>query len=158
MEELVEHGKIGAWGVSNFDVDDMEELWRIPDGQHCQVNQVLYHPASRGIEFNLLPWMRSHDVALMAYRPLAQAGSLRRGLFSSPELTAVAQRHEATVPQVILAWDVRDGHTVAIPKSCTPEHARENAAAANIQLDTEDLALIDKAWPAPSRKVPLDIQ
>lgn len=158
MEELVERGKIGAWGVSNFDVDDMEELWRIPDGRHCQVNEVLYHPASRGVEFDLLPWMRSHDVALMAYCPLAQAGSLRRGLFSSPELAEVARRYEATVPQVMLAWDVRDGHTVAIPKSSTPEHTRENAAAANIQLDTDDLALIDSAWPTPSRKAPLDVQ
>ena len=158
MEELVEEGKIGAWGVSNFDTDDMEELWRIPEGRHCQVNQVLYHPGSRGIEFDLLPWMRAHDVTLMAYCPLAQAGSLRRGLFASPELAEVARRHDATVPQVILAWDVRDGHTIAIPKASTPEHARENAEAAHIELDADDLALISRAWPAPSHKVPLDVQ
>ena len=158
MEQLVEEGKIGAWGVSNFDTDDMEELWRIPEGRHCQVNQVLYHPGSRGIEFDLLPWMRTHDVALMAYCPLAQAGTLRRGLFASPELAEVARRHNATVAQVILAWDVRDGHTIAIPKASTPEHARENAAAANIELDADDLALISRAWPAPGHKVPLDVQ
>ena len=136
----------------------MEELWRIPEGRHCQVNQVLYHPGSRGIEFDLLPWMRTHDVALMAYCPLAQAGTLRRGLFASPELAEVARRHNATVAQVILAWDVRDGHTIAIPKASTPEHARENAAAANIELDADDLALISRAWPAPGHKVPLDVQ
>ena len=158
MEQLVEEGKIGAWGVSNFDTDDMEELWRIPEGRRCQVNQVLYHPGSRGIEYDLLPWMHAHDVALMAYCPLAQAGTLRRGLFESPELAEVARRHNASVAQVTLAWDIRDGHTIAIPKSSTPEHARENAAAANIELDADDLALISRAWPAPGHKVPLDVQ
>lgn len=158
LEALVEQGKIGAWGVSNFDVDDMEELWRIPAGRNCQVNEVLYHPASRGIEYSLLPWMRDHDVALMAYCPLAQAGTLRRGLFSSPELAEVARRHGATIPQVILAWDIRDGHSIAIPKSSTPAHATENATAAHIELDSDDLALIGRAWPAPGHKVALDVQ
>ena len=158
MEELVEEGKIDAWGVSNFDVDDMEELWRIPEGRHCQVNQVLYHPASRGIEYDLLPWMRDHGVALMAYCPLAQAGTLRRGLFTSPELAEVARRHNATVPQVILAWDVRGGDTIAIPKSSSRAHALENAGADAIELTDDDLELISRAWPAPSHKVPLDVQ
>ena len=158
LEELRAEGLIRAWGVSNFDIDDMEELWEIPEGRNCQVNQVLYHTGSRGIEYSLLPWMRKNQVALMAYCPLAQAGTLRRGLFSSPELAEVARRHGATVPQVILAWDIRDGHTIAIPKSSTPEHATENAAAARIELDDDDLALISRAWSAPSHKVPLDVQ
>ena len=158
LESLVEEGKIGAWGVSNFDTDDMEELWRIPAGRNCQVNQVLYHPASRGIEYDLLPWMRAHDVALMAYCPLAQGGDLRRGLMTSPELVEVARRHNCTVAQVILAWDIRDGHTIAIPKASTPEHTLENAGAAQIELDADDIALIARAWPAPNHKVPLDIQ
>lgn len=158
LEEAVAEGKIGGWGVSNFDTDDMEELWRIPEGRHCLVNQVLYHPASRGTEYDLLPWMREHGVALMAYCPLAQAGSLRRGLFSSPELAQVAAKHNATVPQIILAWDIRDGNTIAIPKSSTPEHTLENAGADAIELDDEDLALISRAWPAPNHKMPLDIQ
>lgn len=119
---------------------------------------MLYHPGSRGIEYDLPPWMREHDVALMAYCPLAQAGTLRRGLFSSPELAEVARRHGASVPQVILAWDIRDGRTIAIPKSSTPEHAAENAAAARIELDDDDLAFISRAWSAPSHKVPLDVQ
>lgn len=158
LEQAKEEGKIGAWGVSNFDIDEMEELWRIPEGRNCQVNQVLYHPASRGIEYSLLPWMREHNVALMAYCPLAQAGSLRRGLFNSPELAEVAKKHNATIPQVILAWDIRDGNTIAIPKSSTPDHTLENAGADGIELDDEDLALISHAWPAPNHKMPLDIQ
>ena len=158
MEELVEEGKIGAWGVSNFDTDDMEELWRIPEGRHCQVNQVLYNPSSRGTEYDLLPWMRSHGVALMAYCPLAQAGTLRRGLFSSPELAEVARRHNASVAQVMLAWDIRDGNTIAIPRTGRAAHARENAAADAIELTDDDLSLISHAWPAPGHKVPLDME
>ena len=158
MEELVAEGKIRAWGVSNFDTDDMEDLWRVPGGQNCQVNQVLYHPGSRGIEYDLLPWMRERGVALMAYCPLAQAGTLRGRLFRSPEIAEVARRHGATVPQVILAWDIRGGDTIAIPRSSRPEHARENAAADRIELTDEDLALISRAFPAPSYKMPLDME
>lgn len=158
MEALVEAGKIHAWGVSNFDIDDMEELWRIPEGRKCQVNQVLYHPGSRGIEYDLLPWMMDNDVALMAYCPLAQAGTLRRGLMDSSVLRDIARKHNATVAQVILAWDIRNGATIAIPKSSTPDHTAENAGAMCIALDDDDLRLIDRAWPAPRHKVPLDIQ
>ena len=158
MEELIAEGKIRAWGVSNFDTDDMEDLWRVPGGQNCQVNQVLYHPGSRGIEFDLLPWMRDHGVALMAYCPLAQAGTLRGRLFRSPELAEVARRHNVTVPQVILAWDIRGGDTIAIPRSSRPEHTLENAAADAIELTEDDLALISRAFPAPSYKMPLDME
>lgn len=158
MEELVEEGKIGAWGVSNFDTDDMEELWRIPEGRHCQVNQVLYNPSSRGVEYDLLPWMRDHGVALMAYCPLAQAGTLRRGLLGCPQIEEVACRHNATPWQVILAWDIRDGNTIAIPRTGRPEHALENAAADKIELTNDDLALISEAWPAPGHKMPLDME
>lgn len=158
MEELVEEGKIDAWGVSNFDTDDMEELWRIPEGRHCQVNQVLYNPSSRGIEYDLLPWMRDKGVALMAYCPLAQAGTLRRGLFDSPQIAEVARRHNATVPQVILAWDIRGGDTIAIPRTGRKAHALENARADAIELTDDDLALISQAWPKPGHKVPLDME
>lgn len=158
MEELVAEGKIRAWGVSNFDTDEMEELWRVPGGSNCQVNQVLYHPASRGIEYDLLPWMRDHGVALMAYCPLAQAGTLRGRLFESPELAEVARRHDATVAQVALAWDIRGGDTIAIPRSSRSEHTIENAGADRIELTDEDLALISRAFPAPSHKMPLDME
>ena len=158
MERLVRDGKIRAWGVSNFDTDDMEELWRIPEGRHCLVNQVLYNPSSRGIEYDLLGWMNGHDVKLMAYCPIAQAGTLRRGLFDSPQLIEVARHHHATVPQVILAWDIRNGNTIAIPRTGKSAHTLENAQADAITLSDEDLALIDQAWPAPNHKVPLDME
>ena len=158
MEELKQQGKIRSWGVSNFDIDDMEELWRVPGGKNCLVNQVLYHMGSRGIEFSLLPWMREHNVALMAYCPLAQAGSLRRGLLTNPTVKKIAQKHGATVEQVLLAWCVRDGNTIAIPRSGRPEHVLDNAGTKNVVLDEADLEEIDQAYWPPRRKEYLDMQ
>ncbi len=158
MEQLVDEGKIGAWGVSNFDTDDMEELWAIPEGRRCQVNQVLYNPSSRGTEYDLLPWMSEHGVALMAYCPLAQAGTLRRGLMDCPQIHEVARRHDATVEQVILAWDIRDGNTIAIPRTGRSDHALANASADKIELSDDDIAVIAQAWPKPNHKMPLDIE
>lgn len=157
MEKLIKEGKIRRWGVSNFDTDDMEELWSVPGGKNCAVNQVLYHVASRGIEYDLLPWMRAHKVPLMAYCPLAQAGDLRRGLFENQVLRQIADRHKAEVSQVLLAFAVRDGNTIAIPRTGRKEHALENAAAAEVVLTEEELAVIDREFPAPARKVHLDI-
>ena len=158
LEQLKEMGKIKNWGVSNFDIDDMEELWRISQGRNCQVNQVLYHMGSRGIEYSLLPWMREHQVALMAYCPLAQGGSLRRGLLNNSAVLAIAEKHHATPIQVLLAWCVRDGHTIAIPRTGHPDHTLENAGANALTLDEEDLARIDRQYAPPTNKLYLDIQ
>lgn len=158
FEELVKEGLIKAWGVSNFDTDDMQELFKIKEGKNCVVNQVLYHTASRGIEFDLLPWMNENDVALMSYCPLAQAGSLKRGLFSSRILNEIAKKHNCDISQVILAWNIRNGNTIAIPRTGNKEHTLLNAGAADIVLDEKDLALIDKEFLPPRKKMPLDIQ
>lgn len=158
LEALKKEGLIRAWGVSNFDIDDMEELWKIPGGENCLVNQVLYHTASRGIEFSLLPWMREHGVTLMSYCPLAQGGSLRTGLMSNPALQEIASKHSATVSQILLAWNIRDGHTVAIPRSSKAEHTLSNAGADKITLEPHELELIDREFPAPNHKVYLDTE
>ena len=158
LEQLKEMGKIKNWGVSNFDIDDMEELWRISQGRNCQVNQVLYHMGSRGIEYSLLPWMREHQVALMAYCPLAQGGSLRRGLLNNSAVLAIAEKHHATPIQVLLAWCIRDGNTIAIPRTGHPDHTLENAGANALTLDEEDLARIDRQYAPPTHKMYLDIQ
>ena len=158
LEELKAKGKIRAWGVSNFDTSDMDELFALPSGKNCAVNQVLYHLGSRGIEFDLLPWMRRYGVALMAYCPLAQAGTLRRGLFENEIVAAVAQKHGCDVTQVLLAWCIRDGSTIAIPRSSKKEHTLLNAGADTVQLDAEDLADLDKAFPPPTHKMPLDVE
>jgi len=158
MEQLKKEGKIRRWGVSNFDTADMEELWSVPNGRNCAVNQVLYHVASRGIEFDLLPWMREHKVPLMAYCPLAQGGDLRRGLYQNPVLNQIAGNHQATVSQVLLAFAVRDGNTIAIPRTGKKAHTLENAAADGLVLTEEELAMINREFPAPTRKVWLDMQ
>lgn len=157
MEQLKKEGKIRRWGVSNFDTADMEELWSVPGGDRCAVNQVLYHVASRGIEYDLLPWMREHHVPLMAYCPLAQGGELRRGLYENQILKKIAARHQASVPQVLLAFVLRGGDVIAIPRTGKAVHALDNAAAEGLVLTEEELLLIDREFPAPARKVYLDI-
>lgn len=158
LDKLKEEGLIRDWGVSNFDIDDMEELAGLDTKRHCQVNQVLYHTGSRGIEFSLLPWMRKHEVALMSYCPLAQGGTLKRHLMENPTLKKLAEKYDATVAQIMLAWNIRNGHTIAIPRSSRKEHTLENAAADQIELTKEDLAAIDRAFPKPTKKEWLDMQ
>ncbi len=157
MQRLMEAGKIRRWGVSNLDVKDMNELLRVEGAEQCAVNQVLYHLGSRGIEYDLLPWQQEHRIPVMAYSPLAQAGSLRRELIQHPVVQQIADEHEAQPFQIMLSWCIRSGSVIAIPKASSVEHARSNAAAASIQLDEQQLQQLDAAFPAPTRKVSLDM-
>lgn len=152
FEALKRQGKIGAWGVSNFDVEDMDELFSVPGGRNCATNQVLYNLARRGIEAGLLGWSRKHAMPIMAYSPLEQAR-----IPAKPELAAVASRHGATPAQIMLAFAMRDANTIAIPKSTRTAHLRENIAALDIVLDAADMAALDKAFPPPKRRAPLDM-
>jgi len=158
MEGARVAGKIRAWGVSNLDTADMEELWRIDGGRNCAANQVLYHMGSRGIDYSLLPWMRAHHVALMAYCPLAQVGRLGCDLLGSSVLGTLAAKYGATPAQIALAWAIRDGNTIAIPRTGRREHAISNACADALDLTAEDCAAIDRAFPPPTRKEPLHIE
>jgi diketogulonate reductase-like aldo/keto reductase len=151
FERLRESGKIRHWGVSNFDLEEMAKVAALPSGANCATNQVLYHPAARGIEFALLPWCRARHMPIMAYSPLGQAGALLR----SPALAAVARRHGATPAQIALAWSLRDGNTISIPKTSSTAHLDENVAAAAIKLTAEDLGEIDATHKPPTRKQPL---
>lgn len=157
MEELAREGKIRGWGVSNFDTEDMEELFALPEGKNCLVNQVLYHLGSRGIEYSLKPWMDAHGVALMAYCPLAQAGQLKKELMHDPVLNRIAARHQVTVPQLLLAFVLRQENTIAIPRSGKSAHVQANAEALQIRLSEQELSELDQAFPAPDYKTGLDI-
>jgi len=148
FEALLEAGHIRAWGVSNFDVDDMAEL---PPG--CSANQVLYNVGTRGIEFDLLPWSREHGMPVMAYSPVGQGGALLR----SKALVDIARRHDATPAQVAIAWTLAQPGVVSIPKASDSAHVRENAAAARLRLTEQDLGEIDAAFPPPRRKRPLEM-
>lgn len=157
MEELKAQGKIRAWGVSNLDTADMEELFRVPGGTACATDQVLYHLGSRGIEHDLLPLLRRHEMPVMAYCPLAQAGRLRRGLMAAPAVQQAARNHGATPAQILLAFLLDQPGVIPIPRSGNAAHTRQNAAAARIRLTEEERQALDRAFPAPAYKTPLDI-
>ncbi|KAB0551364.1 aldo/keto reductase [Pseudomonas argentinensis] len=144
FERLREQGKIGRWGVSNFDLDDLQELGE----PACATNQVLYNPEERGVEFDLLPWQQCQNMPLMAYCPLGQGGAL----LADAALRQVAQQHGVSTAQVALAWALRQPNVLVIPKASDPRHLAENAAAAELQLSADDLQAIDSAYPAPTRK------
>ena len=148
FERLRAQGKVRAWGVSNFDVDDLQEL---PGA--CAANQVLYNLDSRGIEFDLLPWCQARAMPVMAYSPVGQGGALLR----HPALRQVAAWYDATPAQVALAWALRQPGLIAIPKALRPRHVRTNAAAANLRLSEDDLRQIDAVLPPPNEKQPLVI-
>lgn len=149
FERLREQGKILRWGVSNFDVDDIEEL----NEPACATNQVLYNPEARGIEFDLLPWQTDHKMPLMAYCPIGQGGALLR----DATLQRIADRHGATTAQIALAWASQHPGVIAIPKAVNLDHLRQNAGADAVRLDEEDLAQIDAAYPPPTRKQALEM-
>ncbi|EMN3919677.1 aldo/keto reductase [Citrobacter farmeri] len=157
METLIAQGKIRRWGVSNLDVDDMQALWQVPGGRQCATNQVLYHLASRGIEYDLLPWCQQHQLPVMAYSPLAQAGRLRSGLLNHPVVNEIAHAHSASAAQILLAWVISHQGVMAIPKAASVEHVQQNAAALSITLSAQELAALDKAYPAPKEKTALDM-
>ena len=153
FEKLRQAGKIRYWGVSNFDTGEMGRLWKVPAGGACAANQVLYHPDSRGIEFDLLPWCSQYRMPIMAYSPVGQGGRLLR----SPALAAVARRHNATPAQIAIAWSMRSGFAISIPKATNPAHVRENAVAGAITLTAEDFSEIDAGHPPPRKKQGLDV-
>jgi diketogulonate reductase-like aldo/keto reductase len=152
FETLKKAGKIRSWGVSNFAVDDMRELAGLANGKACVSNQVLYHLASRGIEWELLPYCRSADVMVMAYSPLGQGPLLRK-----PALRALAVKHGVEAAAIALAFLLRQPNVVTIPKAANPAHVRANLKAIDVKLDAEDLTALDAAFPPPKGHSPLQM-
>jgi len=152
FEALKQAGKIRNWGVSNFDVDDLQELAAVAHGGACASNQVLYHLASRGIEWELLDYCRSAEVMVMAYSPLGQGPLLQQ-----PPLQAMARKHGVEAAAIALAWVLRQANVVTIPKAAKPEHVRANLKALDVALDAEDLAALDAAFKPPKRRARLQM-
>jgi diketogulonate reductase-like aldo/keto reductase len=144
FERLRADGKIARWGVSNFDLDAMRKLDALPEGRHCATNQVLYHLGERGIEWDLLPWMRERRMPVMAYCPLGEGALLR-----NRQLAAIAKESDATPAQLALAWLLLTPDVIAIPESADAAHVRENRAAADIALRVATLRALDAAFPPP---------
>ena len=149
---LMEAGKILDWGVSNFDIGEMEELWETPGGEGVVTNQVPYNLTRRGIDYDLIPWCRERGIPIMAYSPIEQGRMLGHAA-----LREVAARHKATPAQVALAWLTRQDGVIAIPKASTIAHLDENLGALELRLTGADLAALDRAFPPPTRPKPLDI-
>jgi diketogulonate reductase-like aldo/keto reductase len=148
FKKLRTAGKIKRWGVSNFDVDDMEELWSIENGANCAANQVLYNLENREIESGLLQWSEKNEIPIMAYSPVGHG----RGLLEDATLKKIAKRHDATTSQIALAWGLREPRVIAIPKASREKHVRENARSIEIKLTKEDFAELDREFPPPRSK------
>lgn len=152
LEEMRALGKIKAWGVSNYDTMDMKRLLALPGGEHCQSNQVHYNVEHRGTDFDLMPFMREKKISVMAYSPIVQGHLDRLSDDATMVFNKIAKNHKATLSQILIAWTIRDGNTVSIPKSSNPERMRQNIEAGHIQLTVEELTLIDQLFPEPTSK------
>ena len=153
FEKLRSAGKIKRWGVSNFAVDDMQELFSIDDSRNCAANQVLYNLENREIEFDLLPFLSEHStvnkqLVLMAYSPVGHG----RGLLENATLKKIAKRHDATAAQIALAWVLRQPDVITVPKASNEKHVRDNARSVDLKLTKEDLADLDQEFPPPKSK------
>ncbi len=153
FEQLQRRGWIRLWGVSNFDMADLRELFAVPGGKACASNQVYYSLSQRGVEYDLMPWQRVQQMPLMAYSPFDQGE-----LVDHPALRPVAERHRATPAQVALAWLLQQPGAMAIPKAGNPVHLRHNWAAQDLRLTAADLAELDRAFPPPRTRQPLAVR
>ncbi|WP_163882110.1 aldo/keto reductase [Rhizobium laguerreae] len=152
FEMLKASGKIGAWGVSNFDTDDMEELLGVPDGANVAANQVLYNLSRRGIEFDLLPWCQSRGIPIMAYSPIEQGSILHH-----PELIRIAKAYQATPAQLALAFLLERDGVIVIPKTSNAERAAENRDCVSLDITDDDWEVLDAVFPPPTKKKPLEM-
>jgi len=151
FEDLLRAGKIRQWGVSNFDTDDMRELFALGGGRACATNQILYNVNRRTPEYDLIPMLASHKIPVMAYSPLEQTK-----LPLKSALVQAAKKHNVTPFQIALAWLLRQKGMIVIPKAGSQPHVRANVAALGIKLDADDLAAIDKDFRPPKRKKRLE--
>ena len=146
FEQLRAAGKIRAWGVSNFNVGQMEDLLRVPDGPRCATNQVAYSLNNRRIEKDVLPWCKQHNIPVMAYSPL---GGDKHLVVGDHTLVQVGTAHGCSAAAIALAWVIRSGNVIAIPESGSPAHVKENAVALSLALTPQDLQTLNAAYPGP---------
>jgi diketogulonate reductase-like aldo/keto reductase len=148
FESLRATGKIRAWGVSNFSVRQMEDLFHVPQGDRCATNQVLYNLDYRGIEQDLLPWCEQQGMPVMAYSPLGGPGA---SLLRDPTLARIGAAHGCSAAAVVLAWTIRSGNVIAIAESGSVQHVKENAVALSLTLTPQEVQILDAAHPPLSR-------
>jgi diketogulonate reductase-like aldo/keto reductase len=149
---LHKSGKIRHYGVSNLDLDDMKQLWSVPGGNGVEANQLLYNLSRRGLEWELLPWLRKRRIPVMAYSPLEQAKLVRNA-----KLAGFARRHGMTPAQAALAWLLAKDDIIAIPKTASRVRLKENFGALDFQLTKEQLVELDRLFPPPTASVSLEM-
>ena len=152
LAQLKAEGKIRHYGVSNLDLDDMKELYSLKGGTEVETDQVLYNLTRRGIEWDLLPWLRGKKIPVMAYSPLEQAA-----LANDKKLATFAKRHGMTAAQAALAWLLAQDDVFVIPKSGNRARMQENLGALQHPLDTAQLRELDRLYPPPTRACPLEM-
>lgn len=153
MEVFQKEGLIRHWGVSNFDTSDMKDLFKIKNGDHAFANEDLYNITSRGVEYDLIPWQKEKQVVFLSYSPFHAVGW--HYLKPNDLLNQIADNHHATAYQIMLAWIMQSNFVIPLPKASSINHVKANIAAANIKLTADELKAIDKKYPAPDHKVPL---
>jgi diketogulonate reductase-like aldo/keto reductase len=149
FEKLRDAGKIRAWGVSNFKVSDMENLFRVPKGDRCATNQLPYNIGDRAIEHDVLPWCGRHSMPVMAYSPLGGPGA---NLLRDPALIRIGAAHGCSAAAVALAWTMRNGNIIAIPESGSVAHVQESAVALSLTLTPQDIQTLESAYPVPHKR------
>lgn len=152
FQELKQAGKIRSYGVSNFDVADLQEASRCPGGNEIVTNQILYNLTRRGVELNVLPWCQKRGMPVMAYSPVEQGR-----LLDHPTLRAIAQERGVTTAQIAIAWLLHQENVIVIPKSSRIDHVEQNRAALDLKFSTAELATLNTAFPLPSKPVPLEM-
>ncbi|MFC6323665.1 aldo/keto reductase [Companilactobacillus baiquanensis] len=155
LQEVQKAGYIKNWGVSNFDIADLEELSKLPGGSDCRVNEDLYNVGSRGIEYSILPWQKENNMSLVGYSPFGSDGG--DYLTIKPVLKDLAKQKNVSVYQLLLAWVIRNRDLLSIPKSSSVEHLKANMAATDIEFTADELELIDSQYPRPNKKTQLEV-
>jgi diketogulonate reductase-like aldo/keto reductase len=154
LEEVKKAGLIRSWGVSNFNTDDLKELASVPDGQNCQVNEDLYNLTSRGVEYSVLPYQKEHNMDFVGYSPFGSDGNEYLSL--KPEVGEVAAQKHISIFELLLAWTVRNNDVLTIPKTSSTDHFASNLHAIDIDFTSDELELLDKIYPVPTKEEPLD--
>ena len=149
LEKMVQAGLIKNWGVSNFNLADLEELSSLENGTNCRINEDLYNIGSRGVEYSILPWQKEHHMSFIGYSPFGSDGG--EYLEIKPILKDLAQQKNVTVHQLLLAWVLRNHDMLSIPKTGSVTHMKDNLAALDITFTTDELALLELSYPAPTK-------
>ncbi|WP_334352444.1 aldo/keto reductase [Companilactobacillus sp. HBUAS56257] len=154
LEKMVQAGLIKNWGVSNFDLADLKELSQLEHGTNCRVNEDLYNIGSRGIEYDILPWQKQHQMSFIGYSPFGSDGGAYLNI--KPVLKEMAQSKNITIHQLLLAWVIRNHDLLSIPKTSSVEHMKSNLDAIDISFTPDELELLDQNYPKPNQKTSLE--